>query len=194
VLNPGCGCKTRARTTYATTTVKQRLLIRAGLEVERARCHILHCDCKKHGQGQHTGTWAQPSLQAFWRWREKAMWQIAAAIMEMTYGTSSQTNELEMERSGDVSDRVSNNNKGRGGIRQVKCRKQQQPKRSWRWRGVRSSTTRAEMTYSNGRSSSQRGSGTGSSRRNFRQNSTLSSSSSSDNQLEQQENSVHLGW
>ena len=33
VLNPSCSCKTRART-YASTTVKQRLLVRAGLEVD----------------------------------------------------------------------------------------------------------------------------------------------------------------
>jgi len=34
------------------------------------------------------------------------MWQLAAAIKE-AYVTSSQTKELEMERSGDISDRVS---------------------------------------------------------------------------------------
>lgn len=38
------------------------------------------------------------------------MWKIAAAIKGATYVTSSQTNELEMERSGNISDRVSDNN------------------------------------------------------------------------------------
>lgn len=33
MLNPSCSCKTRAKT-YASTAVKQWLLVRAGLEVE----------------------------------------------------------------------------------------------------------------------------------------------------------------
>jgi len=90
--------------------------------------------------------------------------------------------------------------KGRGHIHQVKCQKQQQPKHSGggkAGRPVRSSAMRAETTYSNVRSSSQSSSSSGSSSRNFRQNRTwggLGSSSSSDNELEQQQNSVHLGW
>lgn len=73
------------------------------------RLQISCCDCKKVGRDDIQAL-GHNCLYRLSRGGERTMWQIAAAITGKTYGTSSQTNKLEMERSGDISDQVSDNN------------------------------------------------------------------------------------
>jgi hypothetical protein len=81
MLNPSCSCKTRARATYTSTTLKQRLLVRGGLEGGQAVRLCVALAQNVGGDdirvlGQHNG---------LYRLSGGGEWQIAAEITGMTY-------------------------------------------------------------------------------------------------------------